>query len=1206
MKTNMKNYISRKLTQALVLLAQKLDSINFLNLSWTKLSNQPSLLSRLQDDLKRESSKPLVEVRYGEEDHEEEKYKTGYRGVPKGDDVWTHEDLEDAVDEAVPEGKGEKNMYQLHKKLGMPFKWIPSCAGFKVELDGWDWIFQLFGREVRNRSQQVEIVNWRNGRANRHLFMMYLRLGTLRDRGDMKGYWKLGWQLMRSRSYQVSAFNYVYQNWSRNMSLNQSLRILEATGVLCRTKADNISFHRTYIPKNAEKELCAGNARPLGVPSPEWRVYLHMLNNLIVWARRGKEGTQHAYSPGRGVITAWRDVITNLPKWDYVYEFDLKGYFDNVSHTGIINRLKAEGWSETELRFFGTIMKSIPKLRSEDLLPEPDREVKLVPSGHLNVNWQKGKPLVRVELDEDGSWKGMSVVWDESFLRSIPEPKYEEYEETIKRHKYSCRGDSLGCKNPKGSICSECHRIEVGEEVVKRKRQIESAESLHIQNHPVMKYLTPSGMDNLTAEAMKELEESCIIQLSTKALHHDSIKEKGVPQGAAISCSLSNVASTHLTNGLIFLERGEVKLLIVMYADDGIVFSNSSLIEEYMNQPDLIPGVSLNKEKSRWLKFNGVWRVDNFKFLGLRYFVPKRFRPERIEASTRKGATLRLTWRDLLLHWLLVGRDRLLKVALQRERQREEGATYLTDEEEIKFGGSASHLNTRIPETLRDWVWQEYYSFLSYPRKLQLLFRTRWSGYFLSGLYLNSWDFSPSQDFSLKAVKGSWCEVRWAGYRFENWARLWSGDDPIRNGLGKLLTDVGKSLLEVELELKEIVEEAERRRTTQIEEDYVWVGREWVEKAKRLLPSLSRSGRQLYRMGMDQRGGSQIKLNIWNASSFGCDDLLRNEPRLSSHWSEAKEIKERGAGKGGLDPDWKPYIKYYNSGRVKGNKTRPRERSATARTLTKAKALIQGNLGVKLEANFQEALLLPFLIYGWLQGVAEEWAIRKIEGIRLPSIWYLLWLTLLSLLDLLGGILIVIVICYYLPDGILSNPDWQAEAEISLRPYAESVKPPNVEQNGSQSTDWGRLVLWGALLGSIAVVLVWSWHLYGPSLPPGGNQGWETLTGEIDRLWTRITELEVDLSRFKRSSSSYQHDLEGSYARIKELEKLCSSTGHRLVEVSESLRLECKSSRIASKFHDHIELYRTKVSMLESQIALQQFEIEKLTTLYELTGGTLD
>lgn len=84
------------------------------------------------------------------------------------------------------------------------------------------------------------------------------------------------------------------------------------------------------------------------------------------------------------------------------------------------------------------------------------------------------------------------------------------------------------------------------------------------------------------------------------------MKSKGVPQGAAISCSLSNVASTHLTNGLILLERGEVKLLIVMYADDGIVFSNSSLIEEYMNQPDLIPGVSLNKEKSRWLKFNGV------------------------------------------------------------------------------------------------------------------------------------------------------------------------------------------------------------------------------------------------------------------------------------------------------------------------------------------------------------------------------------------------------------------------------------------------------------------------------------------------------------------------------------------------------------------------------------------------------------------------
>ena len=45
--------------------------------------------------------------------------------------------------------------------------------------------------------------------------------------------------------------------------------------------------------------------------------------------RREREGRQHAYFPRRGVQTAWADVFkeTDAP---CIYEFDLKGFFDNV------------------------------------------------------------------------------------------------------------------------------------------------------------------------------------------------------------------------------------------------------------------------------------------------------------------------------------------------------------------------------------------------------------------------------------------------------------------------------------------------------------------------------------------------------------------------------------------------------------------------------------------------------------------------------------------------------------------------------------------------------------------------------------------------------------------------------------------------------------------------------------------------------------
>lgn len=53
------------------------------------------------------------------------------------------------------------------------------------------------------------------------------------------------------------------------MALNQVVELLEKTKVLCKDKATEIKFHRTYIPKNPELPLEEGNVRPLGVPSPE-------------------------------------------------------------------------------------------------------------------------------------------------------------------------------------------------------------------------------------------------------------------------------------------------------------------------------------------------------------------------------------------------------------------------------------------------------------------------------------------------------------------------------------------------------------------------------------------------------------------------------------------------------------------------------------------------------------------------------------------------------------------------------------------------------------------------------------------------------------------------------------------------------------------------------------------------------------------------
>lgn len=295
-------------------------------------------------------------------------------------------------------GKAYTKMYEKHRELRMPFHFIPSCSRFKAVLSPYDWIFAIFGVAIRGKGSTFEVRSWRTGQANKYLFGMFLQLGRHRDRGEGKLYWGAAWRLMSSHTYQVSAFNYVHHNWHREMSLKDVNRIMAGVKRLVETRATEIKFKRVYIPKGD------GRVRPLGVPSLEWRVYLHMLNNLIVWNRNGKEGHQHAYYPGRGVHTAWSEIFTKLDS-PFIYEFDLKGFFDNVELEWLSKRMAEDSTTPVEMvEWFTRLNRSIPILASEDLIPEPDRKVLHTASYGWNPNTPKpGSPFYK---------KGYLAYWD--------------------------------------------------------------------------------------------------------------------------------------------------------------------------------------------------------------------------------------------------------------------------------------------------------------------------------------------------------------------------------------------------------------------------------------------------------------------------------------------------------------------------------------------------------------------------------------------------------------------------------------------------------------------------------------------------------------------------------------------------------------------------------------------------------------------------
>jgi len=83
-----------------------------------------------------------------------------------------------------------------------------------------------------------------------------------------------------------------------------------------------------------------------------------------------EKGNQHAYLPGKGVITAWEHLFSLLHTEKNVYEADFKGFFNNIELTELGEILKGIGFPAAEVHFIEDLNKSQPKLEKEDKADE--------------------------------------------------------------------------------------------------------------------------------------------------------------------------------------------------------------------------------------------------------------------------------------------------------------------------------------------------------------------------------------------------------------------------------------------------------------------------------------------------------------------------------------------------------------------------------------------------------------------------------------------------------------------------------------------------------------------------------------------------------------------------------------------------------------------------------------------------------------------
>lgn len=83
---------------------------------------------------------------------------------------------------------------------------------------------------------------------------------------------------------------------------------------------------RKYIPKADGIRV-----RPLGVPALEWRVVVTMWTVVLtLFLKPYISPSQYGARPGVGVAHAWKEIIEQALPADFIYDFDLHGFFNTI------------------------------------------------------------------------------------------------------------------------------------------------------------------------------------------------------------------------------------------------------------------------------------------------------------------------------------------------------------------------------------------------------------------------------------------------------------------------------------------------------------------------------------------------------------------------------------------------------------------------------------------------------------------------------------------------------------------------------------------------------------------------------------------------------------------------------------------------------------------------------------------------------------
>jgi hypothetical protein len=325
----------------------------------------------------------------------------------------------------------------------------PNCVRYEGDNQAYSWIWELFGKRRRSGKQGGRITGWLNGPRNNYLLYRFRQMGYNRDSamgyngpkkvGKAKEYWRQAGMLMTSKAFILTSMNHVIKGWEKNQSVEDVSRILKEVVEIVRTRPIRMDYLRVYIDKDMTG---SGVKRPLGVPPVSWRIYLHMLNAVLVWwTIKNLPVEQHAYQPGKGTWTAWQSLMKKLVRSN-IYEFDLSNFFGNVDLRYNCARMKGIGVPEEMADYLYKLNQSIVGLRGcgwggEDKVDE---------TIHRRIVWNTdGSPNPNLALDTRRKLCACVHCGSDPGLRVMEEKRLLDQGFAFKQEKGVPQGASTSC-----------------------------------------------------------------------------------------------------------------------------------------------------------------------------------------------------------------------------------------------------------------------------------------------------------------------------------------------------------------------------------------------------------------------------------------------------------------------------------------------------------------------------------------------------------------------------------------------------------------------------------------------------------------------------------------------------------------------------------------------------------------------------------------